>query len=229
VKRLIIVGKDPAIKPISDELRREGFFVQTALDGVSGLAKLKRTVPDLLVVELAVPEVSGKHICRRVREDDLLSQLPILMLTAAGRESDVLAGLEMGADAYVTMPVTVRELVARIQSLLWRADKPPQRSLVVKHGNLIIDPETYRVSYLGQPVTMSLLEFRLLYYLASHPNSVFSREQLLRAVWNSEHVDPRCVDVCVRRLRSKFESDPRNPLVLRTLRGSGYMLVASGS
>jgi len=229
VKRLIIVGKDPTIKPISDELRREGFFVQTALDGVSGLAKLKRTVPDLLVVELAVPEVSGKHICQRLREDDLLSQLPILMLTAAGRESDVLAGLEMGADAYVTMPVTVRELVARIQSLLWRADKPPQRSLVVKHGSLIIDPETYRVSYLGEPVTMSLLEFRLLYYLASHPNSVFSREQLLRAVWNSEHVDPRCVDVCVRRLRSKFESDPGNPLALRTLRGSGYMLVASGS
>lgn len=227
MKRLVIVGKDSTIKPISDELRREGFVVQAALDGVRGLAKLKRTVPDLLVVELALPEVSGKHICRHVREDDLLSQLPIVVLTSACRDSEVLAGLEMGADACITTPVTVRELVARIQSLLWRADKPPQRDLVLKHGSLVIDPGSYRVSYLGEPVTISLLEFRLLYFLASHPDSVFSREELLRAVWNSEHVDRRSVDVCVRRLRSKFEKDPRNPLVLRTLRGSGYMLVAS--
>jgi two-component system response regulator VicR len=229
VKRLVIVGTDPTIKPISDELAKEGFVVHTALDAASGLAKLKRTIPDLLIVELALPELSGKHICRYVREDDLLSRLPILLLTKACRDCDIVAGLDMGADAYITTPLTVRELIARIQSLLWRADKPAQRATALKHGDLVIDPESYHVSYLGEPVTMSLLEFRLLYYLASHPNSVFSREQLLRAVWDSEVIDPRCVDVCVRRLRSKLEKDPKNPLVLRTMRGSGYMLVVSNA
>jgi DNA-binding response OmpR family regulator len=226
VRRLVIVGRERIVRPIADELATEGFSVFTAFDGVAGLAKLKRTAPDMLVVELPLDEVAGKHICSHVREDDLLSRLPILILKSPGPETDIAAEFEMGADAYVTLPVTLRELVARINSLLWRTDPTPQTSLILRNGDLIIDPLTYRVSYLGEPVLMSILEFRLLYYLVSHPNRVFDRKQLIEAVWGVQNnVDSRSVDVCVTRLRKKLERDPKNPIVLQTVKGSGYVFV----
>lgn len=227
MNRLVLIGKDPAIGHIGQELVSEGFLVQTASDGLAGLAKLKRTVPDLLIVELSLPDIHGKHVCRYVREDDLLSRLPILLLTTPRNENGFIAGLDMGADAFVTVPVTVRELVAKIRSLIWRNDPPLQNKLALDQGPLVIDPLSYRVSYLGEPIKMSLLEFRLLYYLASHPNAPFSREQLVRSVWTPDHpIEPRTVDVCIRRLRQKLEKNPENPLVLRTVRGSGYVFVA---
>lgn len=183
MRRLVIVGRERIVRSIGDELATEGFCVFTAFDGITGLAKLKRTAPDMLVLELPLDEVAGKHICSHVREDDLLSRLPILILKSPGLEADTAAEFEMGADAYVTIPVTVRELVARINSLLWRTDPVPQTSIIIRNGDLIIDPLSYRVSYLGEPVKMSILEFRLLYYLASHPNQVLGRKYLLEVVW----------------------------------------------
>jgi two-component system alkaline phosphatase synthesis response regulator PhoP len=226
VRRLVIVGRERIVRPIADELATEGFSVLTAFDGVTALAKLKRTIPDMLIVELPLDDVSGKHICKDVREDDLLSRLPILILRSPGQESDNATGFEMGADAYVTIPVTVRELVARVNSLLWRTDPTPQTSLILRDADLIVDPLTYRVSYLGEQVKMSILEFRLLYFLVSHPNRVFDRKELIKAVWDVRgDIDMRRVDVCVTRLRKKLERNTENPIVLRTVKGSGYAFV----
>src|SRR5206468_2723910 len=164
------------------------------------------------------------EICREIRRDDSLNRLPILMLTARGEEADRVVGLEMGADDYVTKPFSPRELLARVKALLRRAEPPADAPRTIEIGKLAIDPASYRVSHSGKPVPLSTLEFRLLYYLASRPSRVFTRDQLLDAVWGTDRfVTPRSVDVYVRRLREKIESDPENPVHLKTVRGAGYL------
>jgi two-component system phosphate regulon response regulator PhoB len=171
-----------------------------------------------------LPKLSGLEICREVRRDESLNRLPILMLTARGDEADRVVGLEMGADDYVTKPFSPRELIARVKALLRRAEPPADSPRTIDLGKLSIDPASYRVSYAGKTVPLSTLEFRLLYYLASRPNRVFTRDQLLDAVWGTDRfVTPRSVDVYVRRLREKIEPDPENPLHLKTVRGAGYL------
>ena len=171
-----------------------------------------------------LPKLSGLEICREIRRDDSLNRLPILMLTARGEEADRVVGLEMGADDYVTKPFSPRELLARVKALLRRAEPPADAPRTIEIGKLAIDPASYRVSHSGKPVPLSTLEFRLLYYLASRPNRVFTRDQLLNAVWGTDRfVTPRSVDVYVRRLREKIESDPENPMYLKTVRGAGYL------
>src|SRR2546427_12595526 len=130
-----------------------------------------------------VPKLSGLEICREIRRDDSLNRLPILMLTARGEEADRVVGLEMGADDYVTKPFSPRELLARVKALLRRAEPPADAPRTIEVGKLVIDPASYRVSHAGKAVPLSTLEFRLLYYLASRPNRVFTRDQLLDAVW----------------------------------------------
>jgi two-component system phosphate regulon response regulator PhoB len=171
-----------------------------------------------------LPRISGLEICREIRRDETLNRLPILMLTARGDEADRVVGLEMGADDYVTKPFSPRELAARVKALLRRAEPPAEMPRVLEIGKLAIDPASYRVSLAGKPVTLSTLEFRLLYYLASRPNRVFTRDQLLDAVWGTDRfVTPRSVDVYVRRLREKVEQDPEQPAHLKTVRGAGYL------
>jgi phosphate regulon transcriptional regulator PhoB len=225
MKRVLIIEDDrDIVELVRYNLTNEGFAVTAAHDGSTGLATLKKSPPDLLLLDLMLPKLSGLEICREVRRDDSLNRLPVLMLTARGDEADRVVGLEMGADDYVTKPFSPRELVARVRALLRRAEPASDTPRVIEIGKLAIDPASYRVTLAGKPVTLSTLEFRLLYYLAARPNRVFTRDQLLDAVWGTERfVTPRSVDVYVRRLREKVEPDPEHPAHLKTVRGAGYL------
>src|ERR1700751_1349897 len=225
MKRILIIEDDrDIVELVRYNLANEGFQVSSAHDGATGLNTLKKTPPDLLLLDLMLPKLSGLDICREVRKDESLNRLPILMLTARGEEADRVVGLEMGADDYVTKPFSPRELIARVKALLRRTELPTDVARPVEVGKLSIDPASYRVSQSGKPVVLSTLEFRLLYYLASRPNRVFTPDQLLDAVWGTDRfVTPRSVDVYVRRLREKIEADPENPLHLKTVRAAGYL------
>jgi phosphate regulon transcriptional regulator PhoB len=225
MKRILIIEDDrDIVELVRYNLANEGFQVAAAADGSSGLNSLKKNPPDLLLLDLMLPKLSGLDICREIRRDDSLNRLPILMLTARGDEADRVVGLEMGADDYVTKPFSPRELIARVKALLRRAEPPTDSPRIIEIGKLAIDPASYRVSHSGKAVPLSTLEFRLLYYLASRPNRVYTRDQLLDAVWGTDRfVTPRSVDVYVRRLREKIEPDPENPMHLKTVRGAGYL------
>lgn len=224
MKRILLIEDDrDIVELVRYNLDREGFQVTSATDGSSGLAQVRKSPPDVLLLDLMLPKLSGLEICKEIRRDQSLNRLPILMLTARGEEADRVIGLEMGADDYVTKPFSPRELVARVRALLRRAEPPQETAKPIQARELVIDPSSYRVTRAGKPVTLSTLEFRLLYYLAARPDRVFTRDQLLDAVWGTERfVTPRSVDVYVRRLREKIESDPEHPTLLKTVRGAGY-------
>jgi phosphate regulon transcriptional regulator PhoB len=225
MKRVLLIEDDrDIVELVRYNLEREGFHVAAATDGAMGLAQVRKTPPDVLLLDLMLPKVAGLEICREVRRDQALNRLPILMLTARGEEADRVVGLEMGADDYVTKPFSPRELVARVKALLRRAEPPSEISHAVEAHGLMIDPSSYRVTRDSKPVILSTLEFRLLYYLATRPNRVFTRDQLLDAVWGTERfVTPRSVDVYIRRLREKVEIEADHPAFLKTVRGAGYM------
>jgi phosphate regulon transcriptional regulator PhoB len=228
MKRVLIIEDDrDLVELVRYNLSNEGFQVSAAGDGAAGLAVVKKSPPDLLLLDLMLPRLSGLEICKEIRRDASLNRLPILMLTARGEEADRVVGLEMGADDYVTKPFSPRELVARVRALLRRAEPAGEPAGTIEVGRLLIDPSSYRVTRGGKPLTLSTLEFRLLYYFASRPNKVFTRDQLLDAVWGRDRfVTPRSVDVYVRRLREKVEADPENPVHLKTVRGAGYLFEA---
>ncbi len=226
MKRILIIEDDrDIIELVRYNLEQEGFSLTAARDGIGGLDQVKKSPPDLLLLDLMLPKLSGLEICKAIRRDEKLNRLPILMLTARSDESDRVIGLELGADDYVTKPFSPRELIARVRALLRRTDASvAETEKLISVGKFVIDAEGYRVTRNGMPLTLSTLEFRLLYYLASHPNKVYTRDQLLDAVWGTERfVTPRSVDACMRRLREKVEEDPENPLNLKTLRGAGYL------
>ena len=225
MKRVLLIEDDrDIIELVRYNLEREGFQVAAATDGASGLAQTRKTPPDILLLDLMLPKLSGLEICKEIRRDQALNRLPILMLTARGEEADRVVGLEMGADDYVTKPFSPRELTARVKALLRRTEPAGEKARVVESRGLTIDPSSYRVTHDSKPVTLSTLEFRLLYYLATRPNRVFTRDQLLDSVWGTERfVTPRSVDVYIRRLREKVEIDADRPTFLKTVRGAGYM------
>jgi DNA-binding response OmpR family regulator len=229
MKRILIIEDDhDVVDLVSYQLTREGYQVNGVHDGYNGLAALKNCAPDLLVLGAMLPGVSGMQILGEVRKDNLLNRLPILVLTARCEEEDRVSALEMGADDCVIKPFSPRELTARVKALLWRAETSSNSRNVLKFGELVIDYGYYRVSLQGRFVSLSVLEFRLLYHLALHPECVFTRNQLLDAVWGSARfVTPRSVDVCVRRLREKIENNPANPKFMRTIHGAGYLFQTS--
>jgi two-component system phosphate regulon response regulator PhoB len=230
MKRVLLIEDDrDIVELVRYNLEREGFQVAAATDGATGLAQIRKAPPDILLLDLMLPKLSGLDICKEIRRDTSLNRLPILMLTARGEEADRVVGLEMGADDYVTKPFSPRELGARVKALLRRTEPTNEPRRVIEARGLSIDPSSYRVARDGKPVTLSTLEFRLLYYLATRPNRVFTRDQLLDAVWGTERfVTPRSVDVYIRRLREKVESDADHPAFLKTVRGAGYMFESEG-
>jgi two-component system alkaline phosphatase synthesis response regulator PhoP len=224
-KRILIIEDDKDIRGLLRyDLEREGFRVSESEDGLDGLALVRKSPPDLLVLDLMLPRLSGLEICKQVRREQTARRMPILVLTARSEEPDRIVGLELGADDYVTKPFSPRELVARIKALLRRSEPAGVSGGPLKIGPLVIDPSSYRVSRNGRALEVSALEFRLLHFLASHPNRAFTRDQLLEAVWGADRfVIPRIVDVYVRHLREKIEDEPNRPVRLKTVRSVGYL------
>jgi phosphate regulon transcriptional regulator PhoB len=220
---LVIEDEADLVELISYNLKKEGFNVDSAMDGETALSKIKKGRYDLVVLDLMLPGIQGMELCRILRSDPKTETLPIIMLTAKGEEVDKILGLEMGADDYITKPFSPRELVARVKAVLRRSLEKPSVEEVLKAGELVIDKERYTVTIKGKPVKLSAKEFKLLLFLAERKGKVFNRERLLDAVWSDESfVEPRTVDVHVRRLRSQIEEDPAHPKYIKTLRGIGY-------
>lgn len=222
---LLIEDDKDIVELVRYNLEKDGYQVSACSDGAIGLAQIRKTPPDLLLLDLMLPKLSGLEICKEIRRDDRLGRLPILIISARGEEADRVVGLELGADDYVTKPFSPRELVARVKALLRRVQPPSgEDAKLIEIGVLRVDPISYRAQREGKTLPLSTLEFRLLYYLASRPNRVFSRDQLLDAVWGTDRfVTPRSVDVYVRRLREKVERNPETPEYLKTVRGAGYL------
>jgi two-component system alkaline phosphatase synthesis response regulator PhoP len=230
MKRILIVEDDEDIvKIIRTTLERDGFEVAATYDGASGMAEVRRSRPDLLILDLVLPKLQGLEVCKAIRADRGLRQLPILILTARRDEADRIVGLELGADDYVTKPFSARELLARVRALLRRAEPPEEVDRPVEVGGLRLDPASRRAVLEGRPLTLTKQEFDLIHFLASRPGRIFSRQQLLDEVWGESHfVTPRNVDAYIRRLRRKIGSDPVSSGYLKTVRGVGYMFDAGG-
>ncbi len=221
---LVVDDEKDLVELASYNLTKEGFTVDSASDGEGALSKIRKKKYDLLILDLMLPGIQGIELCRILRKDPETAGLAIIMLTAKGEEADKVIGLEMGADDYITKPFSPRELVARAKAVLRRSPQGrPSGKGMLKAADIEIDRERYTVSLKGKPVKLSATEFRLLLYLAERKGRVFSREQLLDAVWRDEaFVEPRTVDVHIRRLRSQIEEDPAKPRYVMTLRGIGY-------
>lgn len=230
MQRILVVDDESDIRDLlSYNLIKEGFAVAMAPDGNTALEMVKHERFDLVVLDLMLPNISGIDVCKIFRAEPKLADLPVLMLTAKGEEIDRIVGLEVGADDYMTKPFSPRELVARIKAILRRTalpvrSVPADAEVPVLHiRDIIIDREEYTVTVHDRPVKLSATEFKLLLYLAERPKKIFGREHLLDAVWgNDVYVEPRTVDVHVRRLRAKIEEDPNEPVYIKTMRGIGY-------
>jgi len=220
--KILVVDDDPQIRRVMKAtLVGHSYEVIEARTGEDAMETILREMPSLVLLDMNMPGMGGLETCRAIRGG---SDIPVIILSVRNTEKDKVAALDAGADDYVTKPFSPRELIARVKALLRRAEPPADAPRVLEIGKLAIDPASYRVSHSGKPVPLSTLEFRLLYYLASRPNRVFTRDQLLDAVWGTDRfVTPRSVDVYVRRLREKIETDPENPLHLKTVRGAGYL------
>jgi DNA-binding response OmpR family regulator len=224
---LVIEDSRPMQRTLQRLFESDGLQVQIASDGTAGLETFRKQTPDIVVLDLKLPGVPGKELCRAFKAHT--SSVPVVVLSANTEVEDKVLLLEIGADDYVTKPFSPRELLARVKLLLWRAEPPGESPQSLKFDELCIDLGTSRITCSEKSIPTSLLEFRLLCRLASHPRRVFTREELLSTVWGGEHfLTPRCVDVCVRRLREKIEADPENPRFLKTVRGSGYLFESRG-
>ena len=223
---ILVVEDEPDIrKLIQYNLAQERFKVLDAEDGEQALKILQREKPNLVILDLMLPGLSGLELCKILRERPQTAQLPILMLTAKAGEADKVVGLELGADDYLAKPFSPREMVARVRAILRRSEGPiaAEAAPLYARGPLRIDFSTYEVFVRGRAVKLTLKEFELLRYLVQNPSRVLSRDQLLDRVWGGEtFVTPRTVDVHIRRLRKAIEKDDRRPQWILTLRGVGY-------
>jgi DNA-binding response OmpR family regulator len=227
-RTILVVDDEPTLREtLADGLEAEGFRVVVAADGREALSRFRAERPDLVVLDLMLPELSGVEVCRIIRAE---SPVPILMLTAKDSELDKVVGLELGADDYVTKPFSLRELQARIRGILRRADRPSTSPAgmgrdLVQVGRATVDLAGHRLLRDGEVRPIKPKAFDLLAFLLRHQGQVFSREQLLADVWAYDYAgETRTVDVHVHWLRAEIEEDPQSPKVLETVRGVGYVL-----
>ena len=224
---VVLVVEDEAsfVEALTIGLRREGFEVAVAVDGAEALERFDEIDPDLVLLDVMLPKVSGVDVCRQLRKR---TQVPIIMVTAKGAEIDTVVGLEVGADDYVTKPYRLRELVARMRAVLRRVEVNGTSTAapgpgMIEVGDVRLDSEEHRVSVGDTDLTLPLKEFELLHLLLANAGRVLPRETLIDRVWGNDYVgDTKTLDVHVKRLRSKIEPDPANPTRIITIRGLGY-------
>ena len=224
-KILVVDDEASIVNIISFNLKKEGYEVITANDGETGLELALSEKPDLVLLDIMMPQMDGYEVCRKIREK---SAVPIIMLTARADEVDKVIGLEMGADDYVTKPFGNRELMARVKANLRRtianeAAKSAKNTNISEYGDITIDFKRYEVKKRGETINLTVRETELLNFLATQQSQIFTRETLLEKVWGYEYLgDVRAVDVTIRRLREKIEDDPGKPQYIITKRGVGY-------
>jgi two-component system phosphate regulon response regulator PhoB len=223
---VLVVEDEPALSTLLRyNLEKEGFDVSEARDGEEALLQLKEAKPDAVLLDWMLPRLSGLEVCRQIRRAPAWRDLPVIMLTARGEEGDRVRGLDSGADDYVVKPFSTTELIARLKAVIRRA-RPAAGAEVLRFSDLAVDLSAHRVTRTGEPVHLGPTEFRLLRFLLERPGRVFSREQLLDAVWGRDaEVELRTVDVHIRRLRKALNDGGRSDLV-RTVRSAGYALDA---
>ncbi|MFE9145778.1 response regulator transcription factor [Streptomyces tubercidicus] len=225
-RRVLVVEDDPTVaEVVTGYLSRAGYATDHAADGFAALDRAASFRPHLIVLDLMLPGLDGLEVCRRLRRREEGPSVPVVMLTARGEEADRIAGLELGADDYVTKPFSPRELVLRIGSVLRRAEAAPPAAApaqILRVGDLSADPGGRRAIRAGRELTLTSREFDLLLHFMRHPGRVFSREELLQQVWGWEIGDLSTVTVHVRRLREKIEADPAAPRLVMTVWGAGY-------
>ncbi|HVH86906.1 MAG TPA: response regulator transcription factor [Terriglobales bacterium] len=226
-RTIFVVEDDPDIsRLVKHHLEAAGIAARVFSNSKGVIADAMRQHPSAFLLDIMIPGEDGMELCRHIRASGQLARIPIIFLTAKTEESDRLAGFDLGADDYITKPFSPRELVARVKAVLRRFE-PPLTVQKIRMGELEIDSGAMSVEVAGKPVTTTATEFRLLEYFASRPGRVFTREQLLDAVWrDTSYVTLRSVDVYVRRIREKIENDAENPRFLRTVRGVGYRFEA---
>jgi len=221
---LLVEDEHSFVEALTVGLKREGFRVQVARDGAEALDLFDAVRPDLVLLDVMLPKVSGIDVCRELRRR---SQVPIIMVTAKGSEIDTVVGLEVGADDYVTKPYRLRELVARMRAVLRRRSNDvattPSSGEALEIGDVRLDPERHEVEVRGLPVRLPLKEFELLEILLANAGRVLPRETLIDRVWGADYVgDTKTLDVHIKRLRTKVEDDPSTPSRIVTIRGLGY-------
>lgn len=223
---LVVDDEESFVDALQVGLSREGFDVRVARDGAEAMDRVAEAAPDVILLDVMLPRLSGTDVCREIRRT---SQVPIIMVTAKGSEIDAVVGLEVGADDYVVKPYRLRELVARVRAVLRRAERPAgddgdrTSASAVAVRDVTIDPERHVVTVRGEPVRLPLREFELLWVLMSNAGRAMTRDQLIDKVWGSDYFgDTKTLDVHVKRLRAKVESDPSNPERIVTIRGLGY-------
>ncbi|MFY8026569.1 MAG: response regulator transcription factor [Aquiluna sp.] len=224
--RVLVVEDEPNLRePLVYLLEKEGYEVLEAENGNAAIELFRKNSPELILLDLMLPGISGNEVCRIIRQE---SQVPIIMITAKDTEIDKVVGLEIGADDYVTKPYSTRELLARMKAVLRRgAELPVSESGLLKAGPVVMDLDRHTVSVNGEPIQMPLKEFELLELLIENVNRVLTRGQIIDRVWGSNYFgDTKTLDVHVKRVRSKIEEDPSRPRHLITVRGLGYKFEA---
>lgn len=222
---LIVDDEHDIVDLLAYNLAKEGYAILKAYDGETALQAARSELPSLIILDLMLPGIQGMEVCRRIRNDKATGHIPIIMVTAKGDEVDKILGLEMGADDYITKPFSVKELLARVRSVLRRSAPREEASdeETFSFQGLTIDYRRHSVMVDEKPIELSPMEFRLLNFLVRHPGRVYSRDQLLDRVWGDDaFVEPRTVDVHIRRLRSRIEKDTAQPRYIFTVRGFGY-------
>lgn len=221
---LVAEDEESFIEALNLGLTREGFTVRVARDGQEALELFEKLHPDLILLDLMLPKMSGIDVCRAIRTT---SQVPIIMVTAKSAEIDTVVGLEVGADDYVTKPYSMRELVARIRAVMRRRQgeevQASTKEKIIKQGEVFLDPERHEVSVRNKLVKLPLKEFELLELLMNNAGNVLTRDVIIDRIWGAYYSgDTKTLDVHVKRLRSKIETDPSDPKLITTIRGLGY-------